>query len=86
MIEQSKISGALKAIQHLCIISRFQAGDVSKSNSIHGMMDIADHLLNLMLAPDDRTKKFRWSLEDSISSVPQCEECIRLFDLSEKLG
>jgi hypothetical protein len=80
MIAQDKTNGALKAVQHLCIISRFQAGDLSKSDSIFGMMDIADHLLNLMLALDDRTETFRRSLEDSIPSVPQCKECLRLFN------
>lgn len=80
MIPQDKTSGALRAIQHLCVISRFQTGDVSESDSIFRMMDIADLLFNLMLAPDDRTEKFRRALKDSIPSVPQCTEALRLFN------
>lgn len=80
MIEKSRQQNALRAMQHLCIMARFLSNDRDQSEMAYSILDLMDHLFNLMSSDQDNTQVFLNSLKSSMDSIPSCKEALRLFD------
>ena len=77
MISESKMRGALGAINGVLVVARFMA---HSNESVGDVLDVAEYLPALMLAPTDQTDAFRDQLVGLAARYPMAQLALERFD------
>jgi hypothetical protein len=80
MIPEQKIQNALRALNHVLVVTRQMAHSGDAHTEIADALDIIEYLPRLLAAAEDRTDLFRRYLADLETRWPQFGPAVQYFD------
>jgi hypothetical protein len=80
VISSSRTQNALKALNHVLVVSRQMSYDDEPTSTLAEVLDVAEYLVRLIADTDDQSAAFRSSLVDLAKRRAEFSPAVDYFD------